>query len=262
MLTAINNRTSGTRRTLEDVMAFIRTRAFEGYVFIMSCMVGFLIIVYYQWTRKPKQVRRILRFWSSCFIYGAKFILGVKFIIEGRENIPPEPVIFMGNHQTYWESVAMTVLFPNINVVTKRSAMSIPVFGWGLKHAPMIAVDRDNPGQNIRHILRDGKTSIREDRSILIFPEGSRVPLGETQPYARGFEFLYKACGVKVIPFVTDAGLVWPSGFKAKKPGTITLRFLPGIDSGKAPNVFAAEIESTIRHEAKNLATNTKGEIS
>jgi len=98
MLTATNNRTSSTRRTLEDVMAFIRTRAFECYVFIMSCMVGFLIIAYYQWTKKPKQVRRILRFWSSCFIYGAKFILGVKFIIEGRENIPSEPVIFMGNH--------------------------------------------------------------------------------------------------------------------------------------------------------------------
>lgn len=246
-----NTRSTGT---FASVLAFVRTRLFEIYVVLMSCMVGLAIIVYYQWTKKPAQVRKLLRFWSSCFIYGARFILGVRFVIEGRENIPSEPVIFMGNHQTYWESVAMTVFFPDINVVTKRSAMLIPVFGWGLKHAPMIPVDRSMPGQNIRRFLKDGKASIRAGRNILIFPEGSRVPVGENRPYARGFEMLYKVCKAKVVPFATDAGLVWPSGFKTKHPGTITMRFLPSIDSGKDTDEFASELEATIRQEAAALA--------
>jgi len=236
-----------------NVLPFLRTRAFEAFVFLVSLILGVLIAIWFNWTRKPTQVRWILRFWSSCFIYGAKFIAGVNFKLEGLENIPSEPVIFMGNHQTAWESIAMTVLIPDINVVTKRKAMSIPVFGWGLKHAPMIAVDPETPGQNIRRLLKGGKASIREGRSILIFPEGSRVPVGKSRPYARGFEMLYKHCNAKVVPFVTDAGLWWPSGFTTKRPGTITLRFLPPIEAGKNPEEFALELERLVRSNADVL---------
>lgn len=220
---------------------------------LVTLLLGVSIVVFFNWTRKPKQVRWILRFWSSCFIYGAKFIAGVNFRLEGLENIPAEPVIFMGNHQTAWESIAMTVLIPDINVVTKRAAMSIPVFGWGLKYAPMIAIDPATPGRNIRNLLKGGKASIREGRSIVIFPEGARVPVGESRPYARGFEALYKHCNAKVVPFVTDAGLWWPSGFTTKRSGTITLRFLPPIEAGKNPNEFALELENLVRSETDVL---------
>ena len=243
--------------TLHEVTAFLRTRIFELYVFVMSLFVGVSILLYFQWTKKPKQVRALLRFWSSCFIYGAKFILGINFVIKGREHIPAEPVIFMGNHQTYWESVAMTVFFPDINVVTKRAAMAIPVFGWGLKHAPMIPVDRETPGKNIRRILKDGRASIREGRHILIFPEGSRIPIGTTQPFVRGFEMLYKYCNTNVVPFVTDAGLWWPSGFATKRPGTITLKFLPAIGPGKDPATFARDLERLVQEEAAALMAPT-----
>jgi len=236
-----------------DILPFLRTRAFEGFVFLVTLLLGILIAIYFNWNRKPKQVRWILRFWSSCFIYGAKFIAGVNFRLEGLENIPDEPVIFMGNHQTAWESIFMTVLIPDVNIVTKRAAMSIPVFGWGLKYAPMIVVAPETPGRNIRHLLKGGKASIREGRSIVIFPEGARVPIGETRPYARGFETLYKHCNAKVVPFVTDAGLWWPSGFATKHPGTITLRILPPIEAGGNPEEFALKLERRVRTEADAL---------
>lgn len=235
------------------ILAFVRTRANEGFVFLVSIVTAIGIICYFHWTKKPKQVRWLLRFWSSNFIRGAKYILGVNYKLEGLRNIPKGTVIFMGNHQTAWESIAMTVLVPDVNMVTKSSAMKIPVFGWGLKHAPMIRIDPDTPGQNIRRLLKGGKASIKEGRSIVIFPEGSRVPLGETRAYARGFETLYKHCNVQVVPFVTDAGLWWPSGYSVKRPATITLRFLPPIEPGMDPSLFAQEIERTIRSEAAAL---------
>lgn len=249
----MNTQPSKALIALKEVLAFLRTRIFEVYVFVVSLFVGAAILVYYQWTKKPEQVRGLLRFWSGCFIYGAKYILGINFRIEGQENIPAEPVIFMGNHQTYWESVAMTEFFPNINVVTKRSAMAIPVFGWGLKYAPMIPVDRETPGKNIRRILKDGKISIQEGRSILMFPEGSRVPIGEIRPFVRGFEMLYKYCNTNVVPFVTDAGRWWPVGFATKRPGTITIRFLPYVEPGKDADEFAVELERVVRHAADEL---------
>jgi 1-acyl-sn-glycerol-3-phosphate acyltransferase len=238
---------------LHYAIAWLRTRVYEGFVLLVSIIAGSAIIFYLQWIHNPFLVRQLLRFWSSGYIYGAKYILGVKFRIEGVENIPPGQVIYMGNHQTAWESIVMTVLVPHVNMVTKLKAMSIPVFGWGLKHAPMIAIDPDTPGLNLRRLLKEGKASIKAGRSIVIFPEGSRVPIGETQPYARGYEILYKHCRVPVVPFVTDAGLHWPSGFATKHPTMITLRFLPPIEAGINPEAFAAQLEDTIRSEASKL---------
>jgi 1-acyl-sn-glycerol-3-phosphate acyltransferase len=251
---AVESAQETTGSAWAEALAFLRTRLFEVYILVMSLGVGLSIIIYYHWTRKPSQVRGLLRFWSRNFIYGARFILGVRWQLEGTENIPKDrPVMFVGNHQAYWESIAMTVFIPHVNVVTKRAAMSIPVFGWGLYHAPMIPVDRDSPGGNIRRMLREGKASIAKGRSLLIFPESGRVPVGERRPFSRGFEVLYRAAGADVVPFVTNAGLHWPAGFGTKRPGVITLRFLPQISAGKVPADFASEIEALLNAEKETL---------
>ena len=240
-------------RTAREVLAFTRSRLFELYVLVVSLLIGLSILVYFHWWRKPTRTRLLLRLWSRLFISGAWVITGVRYRLEGLENIPDHPVIFVGNHQSYWESIFMTVLVPDLNVVTKRASMSVPVFGWGLYHAPMIPVDRDQPGRNIRRLLREGPPSISSGRSILIYPEGGRIPVGERRPFARGFERLYARCSTEVVPFVTDAGLHWPAGFKTKRPGTITMRFLPPIPPGKDPKSFAREIETLINTEKDAL---------
>ncbi|MDH3738249.1 MAG: 1-acyl-sn-glycerol-3-phosphate acyltransferase [Alphaproteobacteria bacterium] len=243
---------------LKIFASMLRTRLFEIYVLIFSLLVGVAIPTYLHWTRKPRQVRHVLRAWSWCFIYGARAILGTRFRLEGLENIPDRPVIFVGNHQSYWESIAMTVFFPHINVITKRAAMSIPVFGWGLYHAPMTPVDRGSPGLNIRRIAREGRASIAEGRSILIYPEGGRVPIRERRPFTRGLELLYKNCNAEVVPFVTNAGFFWPKGFATKFPGLITVRFLPPMPPGQDPRAFAAEIERLLNEE-KDKVLETAG---
>ncbi len=250
-------RIDGMPNLVAETLAFLRTRLFDIYVLFMSLGVGSLIVVYHYWVRNPRQIRGLLRFWSRAFIEGARVIIGIRYRIEGVENIPDKPVIFIGNHQSYWESIMMTVLIPHINVVTKRAAMSIPVFGWGLFHAPMIPIDRDAPGRNLRRMLRLGAQSISEGRSLLIFPEGGRVPVAERRKYTRGFELLYKRCDADVVPFVTNAGLHWPAGFATKRPGLITLRFLPAIPSGGDHRAFAREIEAVLNLEKERLISHS-----
>ncbi|MEM7120253.1 MAG: lysophospholipid acyltransferase family protein [Pseudomonadota bacterium] len=235
------------------VVSATRTRLFELYVFVVSLAIGAVVLVYLRWTREPRQVRTFLRIWSQAFIYGARYVMGVGYRIEGLENIPAQPVLFVGNHQSYWESIAMTAIIPHINVVTKRQAMAIPVFGWGLRYAPMTPIDRDAPGQNIRRMVRDGRTCMAEGRSMLIFPEGRRVTPGKHRKFSRGFETLYSACDAPVVPFVTDAGLHWPVGFTPKRPGVVTLRFLPPISAGLDPAIFARKTERLLNEEKDRL---------
>lgn len=230
-----------------------RTRAFEIAVLLWSVPFGILILSLFQVWRPPWLVRRMLRMWSAGFIRGASLIMGVRYRIEGRENIPDHPVILVCNHQSYWESIALTALIAELNIVSKAEAMEIPVFGWGIRHAPMIAVRRERRGTNLRRIVREAKAALAEGRSVAIFPEGTRVPPGGQRRFHRGFEYLYNQCSTEIVPVVHNAGLRWPEGFKVKRPGLVTLRFCEPIPAGRDPTAVAAEIERTLNREKERL---------
>lgn len=191
--------------------------------------------------------------WSSGFIRAAQIIIGVNYRVLGRENIPDEPCIFVCNHQSYWESIALTAFIPDINVISKTGAMAIPVFGWGLRHAPMIPVNRTQRGMNLRRIVREAERSIANGRSVLIFPEGTRVKPGARRRYLRGLKLLYASCNAPMVPIVQDAGRCWTEGFSVKHPGMVTMRFDPAIEPGHNPAEVAQNIEAHINREKDGL---------
>ena len=232
---------------------WLRTRLFELVMLIWSLLFGLAIITFFQIHRSPVHVRWTIRFWSTGFISAARWIVGVRYTIEGRENVPENPVIFVGNHQSYWESIAFTALIPHINIITKAQSMDIPVFGWGLRHAPMIPVNRDRRGSNLRRIIREARKSVTEGRSILIFPEGGRVKPGHTRTYQRSLELLYAKCNVAIVPFAHNAGLFWPGGFATKTPGLITLRFYPPVEPRMDPKAVTDQIERLLNREKDAL---------
>lgn len=230
-----------------------RTRLFEMCVLMWSLPFGLVICTYFQLRRMPREVRWALRLWSRGFLFFAAHVIGVRYTLENAESVPQQPVIYVGNHQSYWESIAFTAFVANLNVVTKAEAMRVPVFGWGLRHAPMIRIDRHRRGSNLRRLVRETKKSLRAGRSVLIFPEGTRVPPGERMAYLRGLELVYRECDCPVVPVVHNAGRLWSEGFRTKKPGTVTLRFLPAFLPGKRPTETAASLEALINTEKDKL---------
>lgn len=234
------------------MIQWLRTRCFELAILLWSLPFGIAILSYFQIFRSPAQVRWTLRLWSTGFICAARWIVGVRYNIEGRENIPDRPAIYICHHQSYWESIAFTVLIPNLNIISKAEAMDIPVFGWGLRHAPMISVFRSRRGTNLRRIVRESQISIADGRSILLFPEGTRVKPGQTRKFERSLELLYGSCGVDIIPAAHNAGLCWTEGFATKAAGLVTLRFYPAIAPGSDPKSVARKIERQLNEE-KNI---------
>jgi 1-acyl-sn-glycerol-3-phosphate acyltransferase len=87
-----------------------------------------------------------------------------------------------------------------------------------------------------------------EGRSIVIFPEGTRVAPGEQPPLRPGFAGLYKALGLPVVPVAVDSGRLWPRHRFAKRPGIVTMRFGDAIP----PGLPRSEIEARV-HAAINL---------
>jgi 1-acyl-sn-glycerol-3-phosphate acyltransferase len=235
-------------------LQWLRTRLFEISILLWSLPFGLVILTYFQIYRSPVHVRHVLRAWSAGFIFAARWIVGVRYRIEGREHLPKTPVIFICNHQSYWESIAFTVLIPHLNIISKAEAMDIPVFGWGLRHAPMIPVFRNRRGTNIRRVVREVGKSLKSGRSILLFPEGTRVQPGKTRPFERSVELLYRNFDVQLVPVAHNAGLCWTEGFATKHPGLVTLRFYPPIKPGMDPKEVAGSVELTLNREKEVLA--------
>jgi 1-acyl-sn-glycerol-3-phosphate acyltransferase len=234
-------------------LQLLRTRLFEIAILLWSLPFGLAILTVFSVTRPPAVVRRALRLWSSGFVFAARHIVGVRYRLEGVENVPAGPVVFVCNHQSYWESIAFTAFVPHINVVSKAEAMEIPVFGWGLRHAPMTPVFRDRKGGNLRRIVREAKTSLAEGRSVLIFPEGTRVAPGRRRRHLRGLELLYSACQAPLVPVVHNAGLCWTKGFDVKRAGEVVVRFCDPVARGQDPARIARETESLLNREKDSL---------
>ncbi|HSI19758.1 MAG TPA: lysophospholipid acyltransferase family protein, partial [Sphingomonas sp.] len=97
---------------------------------------------------------------------------------------------------------------------------------------------------------REGKAALAEGRSILIFPEGTRVAPGQQPPLLSGFAGLYRALKLPVVPVALDSGLLW-SRHGIAKPGIVTFRFGAPIP----PDMPRTEVEALVHRKMNELDT-------
>ena len=116
-------------------------------------------------------------------------------------------------------------------IVLKRELADIPVWGWAAKRYGAIAVDREASGVALRRMLREAAAARTAGRSVLIFPEGTRVAAGEQPPLRPGFAGLYRSLNLPMVTIANDSGRLWPrKGLKL--PGVVTFRYGEPVPPG------------------------------
>ena len=157
----------------------------------------------------------------------------------------------MANHQSPWETVAALVLFPDVAIVAKRELLKLPVLGWYLRNSPMVIIDRGDTAKAARSMVTACRNALADDRSLLIFPEGTRMPVGSPIIFKRGVELLYRTLGVPAVIVAHDAGRFWrpQSGLSS---GVITVSFLPPIPPGLKAAEFLRTAEQKLAMEISN----------
>ncbi len=182
----------------------------------------------------PRLVRyRVISGWSRLVIHLSRAILGIDWRIEGTENLPRKPAVILSKHQSAWETMAFQLIFPPQVHVLKRELLWIPFFGWGLALMSPIAIDRRRGVAALRNIARRGRERLGQGFCVVVFPEGTRVAPGERRPYQLGGAWLAADSGAPVVPVAHNAGLVWPRNAFLKRPGTVTVRIGPTIESAQ-----------------------------
>lgn len=181
-----------------------------------------------------------------------KIVCGVNYKIEGLENIPKDTaVIVLSKHQSTWETLMLPTLFNDSAIILKKELLWVPFFGWGLAIVDPIAIKRSDKSIAMQQVIQQGKLCLDKGRSILVFPEGTRIPYGKIGNYRLGGARLAVNTSYPVIPVAHNAGKFWPRRKLIKTPGTIQMVIGKPIDTKnrKAEDVMAEVknwIETTI----------------
>jgi 1-acyl-sn-glycerol-3-phosphate acyltransferase len=170
--------------------------------------------------------------------------------VEGQENLPAGNHVALIKHASTWETVAQMVLLPPQVWVLKRELTWLPAFGWGLMLLNAIALNRSAGGSAVKSVLEQGKVRLAEGKWIVIFPEGTRMPPGQTRRYGVSGALLAAENGRYVVPVAHDAGYYWPRRGLIKQPGMIRVVIGPPIAAaGRDPREINAEAQAWIeRH--------------
>jgi 1-acyl-sn-glycerol-3-phosphate acyltransferase len=192
-------------------------------------------------------------FWIDFCLWWLRVTCRLTHRVGGIENMPAGPVIFACKHQSSWETLAFSRLFPGAATVMKRELVLIPIVGWAMARVGNIAVERGDGSKALRGLVKQAKATLAEGRSILIFPEGTRVAVGDERPYQVGTAALYRQLGVPVVPVALNSGIFWGRRKFIKWPGVIDVEILPVIPPGLARDAFMTTLRERIEAATDRL---------
>ena len=178
----------------------------------------------------------IIGWWSRMAIWLTKHLVGIRYEVVGRENIPEQVGVILANHQSTWETFFLQQVFRPQTQLIKKELLYVPFFGWAFALAKPIAIDRSNGRDSLRQLATVGGKRLAEGFWILVFPEGTRVLPGTPVKFSRGGTALACSNNVPVVPVAHNAGEFWPKVGWGKRPGTITVTIGPAMyPKGSAP---------------------------
>jgi 1-acyl-sn-glycerol-3-phosphate acyltransferase len=201
------------------MVRFVFLNAFVSIYSIFFCLWGIAISI-----GDPKG-RRVHAY---CAVPWAKSILwacGVKIEVKGLENLEAEvPRIYMVNHQSYFDIFTLLANLPvQFKFVLKEELMKIPLLGSAMRKARYVSIEREDPRKAVKSV-NDAADRFREGASILIFPEGTRSPDGQLQPFKPGgFHLALKVKGDIVPVSIVGTHRIVPKGSLRVQKGKATM---------------------------------------
>ncbi|MFO0462245.1 MAG: lysophospholipid acyltransferase family protein [Burkholderiales bacterium] len=194
--------------------------------------------------------------WPRMVIWAARVFCGIRWQVKGSEHQPDGPAILLSKHQSTWETFFYPTFMPReLCFVFKRELLWIPFFGWGIGLLNMIHIDRGRGRYAFESVVRQGQRKLEQGRWIIMFPEGTRTPVGSQGKYKSGGARLAVRTAAPVVPIAVNAGERWAKKRFVKTPGLVTVSIGPPIPTvGREPDEVNAEVERWIEAEMRRIS--------
>ena len=226
--------------------ALLFNLGYFGFTAVLA-VVGLPMLLRRRWTAA------YAKFWTGLILHWLKLTVGLDHQFRGLENLPEGAYILAPKHQSSWDTLVLNHLVRDPAVVLKRELTRIPVFGWYLSRVGNIVIDRKAGPNAIRRLVSQGRAVVAQGRPIVIFPEGTRGPVGGKLPYQPGVAALYVQLGVPLVPVALNSGPFWGRLTFIKRPGRITVEILPPIAPGLDRRRVLAELEQRVESATTRL---------
>jgi 1-acyl-sn-glycerol-3-phosphate acyltransferase len=225
------------------MLNYLRSLVFYAGYFIATVLTSITCMIIF-WFIPLKKRFIVYSLWCRFVLFWLRLTCGVRYKLEGLENIPTHPVVVLSTHQSAWETIYLYYAVSPVCPILKKELLNIPFWGWAMRLQKPIAIDRSKPREAGRSLLTQGRQRLQEGLSVVIFPEGTRSAAGELKPFSRGGAKLAVTANTPVLPVIHNAGYCWPAHTILKKPGVIHLRFgklieVKDKDSTDVTNAFS-----------------------
>ena len=233
-------------------MIFLRSLIFLLVKAVMTIPFSLITLMTFP---LPAMLRyRVISQWSWIVTWLTRVIVGIRYRVEGLENLPAGSAVILSKHQSAWETIVFQQIFPPLSFVLKKNLLYIPFFGWGLALFSPIAIDRGAGREALKQIEAQGKERLKSGFWVLIFPEGTRVAPGESGKFQIGGAWLAVKAGVPEVPVAHNAGRFWPKNGFRKYPGEIVVKIgAPIPTEGRKAAQVLAESETWIEQAMRDL---------
>lgn len=168
----------------------------------------------------------ITRNWARFMI----FVSGNKIKVNNAELVPEGPVLFVANHQSYFDIPVLMVHLPIFApFIAKVELEKIPGLSFWMKRMGCLFMDRQNLRQSLKIIL-EGIEMLKVGKSLVIFPEGTRAKEGVMMDFKPGSLKLAVKAGVPIVPVtLTNTYKVFEETSRVKK-ADVSITFHEPID--------------------------------
>ncbi len=234
-------------------MSVLRSLAFNIVIFIWT--VGWLAFLWVILPFPSRVMRAAVVIWGRGVMTAMRWVIGLEYEVRGLQNLPEGPVIIASKHQSAWDTIVFCLLSSDPVYILKKELLLIPLWGWYVRKAGNIPVDRTAGTKALKGMVSDVAAALAKGLQVVIFPEGSRTAPGERRPYNPGIAAIYAHTKAPVTPVALNSGLFWGRRSFIKKPGRIVVEILPPISGGLRPRVFLAELEQKIEDASERLIT-------
>jgi len=181
---------------------------------------------------------------------------GVSVNVKGRENLEDgRQYVFVSNHRSYLDTATLYVFTGRrVGLIAKKELLKVPIFGYGMAIANVIAIDRTDR-EKARRSMDKARSIMKDGYSFGVFAEGTRGMPGELLPYKKGAIHLALQTEAPIIPVVfknTDQLMGKKTGLAYS--GKIEMVLLPAIETfGKTTNDLMSLLVETRKAAAKEL---------
>lgn len=236
------------------ILLFYLLLAFTAFAW---CLVS---LVFAPFMPFRKRYRFVVQTWCRSAVWLAKTVVGLRYEVSGQENIPDRPCVILSKHQSTWETFFLSAYFEPLSQVLKRELLYVPFFGWAIMLLKPIAIDRKNPKAALRQVAKQGQERLEQGAWVLVFPEGTRVPVGQTLKFSRSGASLAANAKLPVLPIAHNAGMYWPKSGWGKRPGTIKVVIGPPMHAESEGPRAVAELnqraEDWVNAQVRRLETS------